>query len=66
MTDAKTAEPGTIEIVTNVTVSTPINYPIAVVSASDNKEEAQEFVDFVIGEEGQEILEEYGFTPISE
>ncbi|AKB13970.1 molybdate transport system substrate-binding protein [Methanosarcina thermophila] len=66
MTDAKTAEPGTIEIVTNVTVSTPISYPIAVVSASDNKEEAQEFVDFVTGEEGQKILENYGFTPVSE
>lgn len=66
MTDAMTAEPGTIEIVTNVTVSTPVTYPIAVVSASDNKEEAQEFVDFVTGEEGQEILEEYGFTPVSE
>jgi molybdate transport system substrate-binding protein len=66
MTDAKTAEPGAIEIVTNVTVSTPISYPIAVVSASDNKEEAQEFVDFVTGKEGQKILEKYGFTPVSE
>jgi molybdate transport system substrate-binding protein len=66
MTDAKTADPGTIEIVTNVTVSTPISYPIAVVSASENKEEAQEFLDYVTGEEGQEILEEYGFTSGSE
>lgn len=66
MTDAKTAAPGTIEIVTNVTVSTPISYPIAVISASENKEEAQAFVDYVTGEEGQEILEEYGFTPVSE
>lgn len=66
MTDAKTAEPGKIKIVSNVTVSTPISYPIAVVSASENKENAQEFVDFVTGEEGQEILEEYGFAPESE
>jgi len=65
MTDAKTAEPGTIEIVTTVPVTTPISYPIAVVSASENKEEAQEFIDFVTGEAGQEILEEYGFTPES-
>lgn len=63
MTDAKTAETKTIEIVTNVSVSTPVAYPIAVVSSSENKEEAQEFVDFVAGEKGQEILEEYGFTP---
>jgi molybdate transport system substrate-binding protein len=62
MTDAKTADPETIKIVANVTVSTPISYPIAVVSASENKEEAQSFLDYVTGEEGQEILEEYGFT----
>lgn len=62
MTDAKTAEPGSIEIVTNVSVSTPITYPIAVVSSSENKEEAQEFIDMVTGEEGQEILSKYGFN----
>lgn len=66
MTDAKTADPGTIKIVANVTVSTPISYPIAVVSASENKEEAQSFLNYVTGEEGQEILEEYGFTSGSE
>ncbi|MDQ1275584.1 MAG: molybdate transport system substrate-binding protein [Euryarchaeota archaeon] len=66
MTDAKTADPETIKIVTNVTVSTPISYPIAVVSVSENKEEAQSFLNYVTGEEGQEILEEYGFTSGSE
>ena len=63
MTDAKTADPGKIKIVATVPVSTPVTYPIAVVSASDNKEEAQEFIDFVTGQEGQEILGKYGFTP---
>jgi len=66
MTDAKTAEPGKIKVVATVPVTTPVSYPIAVVSASDNKEEAQEFLDFVTGEEGQKILEGYGFTPESE
>ncbi|WP_440948398.1 molybdate ABC transporter substrate-binding protein [Methanosarcina sp. T3] len=66
MTDAKTAEPGKIKVVATVPVTTPVSYPIAVVSASENKEEAQEFIDFVTGQEGQEILEEYGFTPESE
>ena len=66
MTDAKTADPEKIKIIATVPVSTPVSYPIAVVSASENKEEAQEFLDFVTGEEGQEILEEYGFTPESE
>jgi molybdate transport system substrate-binding protein len=65
MTDAMTAEPGTIKIVATVPVSTPVNYPIAVVSASENRDDAQEFVDFVTGEEGQETLEKYGFTALS-
>jgi molybdate transport system substrate-binding protein len=35
-----------------------------VVNASKNKEKAQEFVDFVTGSRGQEIMEKYGFkTP---
>ncbi|MCO5384155.1 MAG: molybdate ABC transporter substrate-binding protein [Methanosarcina barkeri] len=62
ITDAKTAKPGTIKIVTNVSVSTPIAYPIAVVSSSEHKEKAQKFLDFVTGKEGQEILKEYGFV----
>ncbi len=65
MTDAKNAEPGTIKIVASVPVNTPVNYPIAVVSSSEHKEEAQEFVEFVTGEEGQETLKKYGFTALS-
>jgi len=61
-TDAKAVEPGTLKVIANVSVNTPVTYPIAVVSSSKNKEEAQKFVDLVTGEEGQEILEEYGFT----
>lgn len=66
LTDAKNAEPGSIKIVSNLPVSTPVTYPIAVVSSSNNKEKAQEFVDFITGEEGQKILEKYGFTEIPE
>ena len=65
MTDAKTAQPGTVKIVANVPVSIPVNYPIAVVSSSEHKEEAQKFLEFVTGEEGQTILKKYGFTIIS-
>lgn len=64
-TDAKTAQPGTVKIVASVPVSIPVNYPIAVVSSSEHKEEAQKFLDFVTGEEGQTILKKYGFTVIS-
>ncbi len=38
-----------------------IAYPIGVVSASKNKTPAQAFVDFVVGSEGQKILQSYGF-----
>lgn len=65
MTDAMTA-PETIKIVTNVSVNTPVNYPIAIVSSSEHKEDAQEFIDFVTGKEGQETMEKYGFTALSE
>lgn len=65
ITDAKIAEPGAIKIVTNVSVSTPITYPISVVSSSEHKEKAQKFLDFVTGKEGQKILKEYGFVPQS-
>jgi molybdate transport system substrate-binding protein len=65
ITDAKTAKPGTIKVVTNVSVSTPVTYPIAVVSSSEHKEKAQKFLDFVTGKEGQEILKRYGFVPQS-
>ena len=39
----------------------PIEYQIAVVAASENKEAAQAFVDEVLGPDGQEQLEAAGF-----
>jgi molybdate transport system substrate-binding protein len=62
LTDAKTAQPGTIKIVTSVPVSTSISYPIAVVSSSTHKEKAQKFIDLVTGKDGQDILNTYGFV----
>jgi molybdate transport system substrate-binding protein len=37
-------------------------YPIAVTRQAPNASAAQAFVDFVISDEGQSILESYGFT----
>ena len=59
--DVASAQPDTIEVVTSVPVSTPIIYPIAVVSATQHAEYSQLFIDFVIGEKGRSILEQYGF-----
>ena len=38
-------------------------YPIAALSASASPEVAEAFVAFVLSDEGQEILESYGFLP---
>ena len=61
ISDVKTAQPGTVKIVTNVPVNVPITYPITVVSSSTHKEAAQKFIDFVTGTEGQKILKEKRF-----
>jgi len=38
-------------------------YPIAVLEGSENKDVAREWVGFVMGEEGQRVLEKWGFEP---
>jgi molybdate transport system substrate-binding protein len=40
-------------------------YPIATVGESENQEVGEAFIDFVTGDEGQEILAQYGFGPPS-
>jgi molybdate transport system substrate-binding protein len=44
-------------------VPTAATYPIASVSGGDT-EAARAFIAFVLSDEGQQILEEYGFTPV--
>ncbi|MGE4442563.1 MAG: molybdate ABC transporter substrate-binding protein [Desulfomicrobium sp.] len=50
-----------VKIAVEVTGHKPITYPIALLAASQNKDMGQVFVDFVKSEEGQAILERYGF-----
>jgi molybdate transport system substrate-binding protein len=38
-------------------------YPMARVAGSSNAALAQEFIEFVLGEEGQSILTRWGFGP---
>jgi molybdate transport system substrate-binding protein len=38
-------------------------YPIAIVAASESSDVGQAFIDFVLGDEGQAILADYGFGP---
>ncbi len=60
-TDAESGQKDLYEITYTVPINTSISYPIAVLSGSENKDTAQEFVDFVTGQKGQGILEGYGF-----
>lgn len=61
ITDAESGRKEKYEIACTVSVNKPISYPIAVVNGSKNKEQAQEFVNFVTGTRGQKILAKYGF-----
>lgn len=54
-----------VEVIPMDVVGTNI-YPIAVVKESKNPELAQKFIDYVLGEKGQEIMKSYGFTPPGE
>jgi molybdate transport system substrate-binding protein len=44
-------------------VNVVASYPIATVKASTKQDVDQAFVDFVLGDEGQSILKEFGFLP---
>jgi len=50
-----------------VEISPDINviaeYPIAVTEAASDPEAAQAFIDFILGEQGQQFLNSYGFLP---
>lgn len=43
-----------------------IGYYAAILEESDNSEEAQAFIDFLLSEVSQQLLQEYGFLSISE
>lgn len=51
-----------LEVITDKEFSKlQVDYPIAVISASKNKETAQQFVDYVTTGKGKDILKQYGF-----
>ncbi len=59
-TDAALAK-DKVQLVATLAKHQPILYPIAVVAATQKKDLAQRFIDFVLSKEGQEILSKYGF-----
>jgi molybdate transport system substrate-binding protein len=53
-----------IVVVQKIEGHQPIVYPIAVIASTKKQDIAKKFIDFVIGQKGQEILNKYGFlTP---
>jgi molybdate transport system substrate-binding protein len=62
ITDAAVSEEDVTVIELPEESQPPIEYQIAVVSASDNTEAAEAFVQEVLGPDGQEALEAAGFT----
>ena len=48
-------------ITTDEKTHSPITYPVAVLKNSQKQEKAKAFEDFLLSEDGQSILEKYGF-----
>lgn len=62
MTDAMTSD--SINIVTEAPKDShkEVSYPIGMIEYSENKNEAQDFLDFIYTDKAKEVLEKYGFT----
>jgi molybdate transport system substrate-binding protein len=65
VTDAQSAgdEVHTVEIANSDQVIN--DYPIALLTDSENPEAAQDWIDLVLSPEGQDVLAEWGFRPMS-
>jgi len=50
-----------VKIAFRIYVNEPIYYPIAITKTSTQQDLAQDFIDYVMSNEGQEILVKYGF-----
>jgi molybdate transport system substrate-binding protein len=60
-TDAAIAN-NTVKVALQVPLEKPITYPIALTSASANKDEARRFIAWVMAPESQAVLARYGFA----
>lgn len=60
-TDAKQMQ-DKVDVALIVTGHDPVTYPIAVAVTGKNAKAGQEFLDFVLSDEGQAILAKYGFA----
>lgn len=61
LSDAKGAKDIKVAYTTEANHHSEIKYPIAVIKASEKQDKAKAFENFLLSEEGQSILEKYGF-----
>ncbi len=63
LTDAEISK-SSVKIISKVSndLHSPIRYPIAAIKGGKNSEAALDFIEFVTSEEGQAIIQKYGFT----
>ncbi len=63
-TDALTSTQVTISFTIPASYSEPIIYPIAIVKDSKHIQLAQNFISYVLGKDGQKVLQAQGFLPV--
>ncbi len=63
VTDYIRAQVRVVEIPENLNVL--VSYPIAMIQSSQNPGLAQEWIDLVLGNEGQAVLDKYRLVPAS-
>ena len=61
LSDAFAAKGIKVALTTDEDIHSAINYPIAVLKESKNQNKAKAFEDFLLSDDGQAILENYGF-----
>lgn len=54
-----------VNVIKIIETVTPVTYPIAVVKRDKANTKAQAYIDFVLSDEGQEVLAKHGFTKAS-
>lgn len=64
-TDAKTAGLETVAVADDSMLENKVIYPAALLKNSKNPEEGKKYLEFLQGKKASEILDKYGFKPLS-
>ena len=64
-TDAKTAGLETVAVADDSMLKNKVIYPAALLKNSKNSEEGKKYLEFLKGKKASEVLDKYGFKPLS-